>query len=404
MAVSSLVGFLGFADLGIGNGLMNCISAACGKNDGESLRKYVSTALFLYILIATSILVVFASVYFFVPWARLFNVGSTVAAQESGPTAVVLVALFAVSIPLGVAQRVHIGYQEGFINNIWWIIGNLLGLGGLLGAIRLEAGLPWLVLCVAGGPTAASLLNWITLFGRSRRWLLPCSVSVNLKIGGELGHTGVKFLILQIMAIIGYSSDNLIISNVLGASAVTSFAITQKIASTILIAQYLLDPLWPAYGEAMARGDHEWAHKTLIRSLWFIAVIGLAAFCVLFGFGKPLIEWWVGAEFVPPSSLLAGFSIWVVLMLYISAMSVFLNSSNSLVGKQIGFFSAAAVSSLILKVILTHKWGASGAIWATIIGFGVFYIIPSGHLAFGALRLPCTDQNRVIQAREMSGL
>ena len=53
-----------------------------------------------------------------------------------------------------------------------------------------------------------------------------------------------------------------------GASAVAGFGVVQRICSVFVIASALLmTPLWPAYGEAYARGDHAWVRRTFRRSL-----------------------------------------------------------------------------------------------------------------------------------------
>jgi len=103
----------------------------------------------------------------------VFNVKSPIARLELSRRFAVLVACFVVSLPLGVVQRVQIGYQEGYRNNLWQMCGNLLGLGGMLLAISFKAGLPWLVLAISGGPPLALFCNFINQFYRVRPWLRP---------------------------------------------------------------------------------------------------------------------------------------------------------------------------------------------------------------------------------------
>jgi hypothetical protein len=50
--------------------------------------------------------------------------------------------MFLINLPLGIVQRIQLGYQEGFQNNLWSIAGSLLGLTGVLLAIELKSGLP----------------------------------------------------------------------------------------------------------------------------------------------------------------------------------------------------------------------------------------------------------------------
>ncbi|MBU4445917.1 hypothetical protein KJ656_12705, partial [bacterium] len=122
----------------------------------------------------------------------------------------------------------------------------------------------------------------------------------------------------------------------------------------------------------------------LIRTLKFSLSTGILAALPLLIFGKSIISFWVGPEFVPSSALLVGFFFYVFLVNYGGTMSVFLNS-GSLVGKQCVFIGVAAISSVILQIILAGLWGTTGVIWAILIGYGLFYAIPAYRLAFGTL-------------------
>ncbi len=49
MTIGSVVTLLSFSDFGIGNGLVNAISEAHGKQDRELAREYVSSAFFMLV-------------------------------------------------------------------------------------------------------------------------------------------------------------------------------------------------------------------------------------------------------------------------------------------------------------------------------------------------------------------
>ncbi len=381
MTISSVIALLGFADLGMGSGLLNAIAKASGKDDHETARKSVSSAFFMLLGIAIIMLMVFAMVYQFIPWPRVFNVVSDIAIKESGESMAVFIIFAAINMPLGVVQRIYTGYQEGFVPSLWYTVGSLVGFIGLLLAIYFKAGLPWLVLAMLGGPTLATLLNGIVLFGWSRPWLLPRWSGFNWSEGRKLAGSGLVFLLIQIFAMISFSSDNLVVAQVLGASMVTSLAVTQKLFSITMITQYFIGPLWPAFVEAMARKDFAWARRTLNRALILSLSVSLVIALPLVVFGKQIIAWWVGPALVPSTLLLVGIGLGVLLSTYISTMSVFLANQYTLV-KQLGFYGAAAISTLILKIVLAHSWQAAGVVWATIFGFGVFYIIPAARLAY----------------------
>ena len=68
MVLISVISAMGFADLGIGNGLMNAISEAYGKDDRNLAREYVTSAFVMMLGIALFLGVAGAIAYPFMPW------------------------------------------------------------------------------------------------------------------------------------------------------------------------------------------------------------------------------------------------------------------------------------------------------------------------------------------------
>lgn len=384
MTISSTVAFLAFADLGLGNGLINAVSKANGLDDRADATVVVSSAFFMLSGIASFLFIIFWVVYPHVPWQRIFNVTSDVAIRESGPAMAILILTFLINMPLGVVQRIQMGYQEEYKNQLWLSGGAVLGLAGVLLVIYFKAGLPWLVLAMAGGPLLATLMNGIFLFVYFRPYLFPRWKHFNLATSKNLASVGLIFFLLQFFTVLGNSADNIVIAQVLGASAVAVYAVTKKLFMVTQINQFVIQPLWPAFGEAMARKHYKWAKLTLNRTLKFSLSTGMIAAFPLLIFGKPIISFWIGPKLVPSSALLIGFFFWVFLVNYGGTMSVFLNSS-SLVSKQCIFIGVATISSVVLQVVLCELWGTAGVIWAIFIGYGLFYVIPAYRLAFGTL-------------------
>lgn len=380
MTISAAVALLGFADLGMGNSLLNAVAKANGNDDQELARTSVSSGFFILSAVAALIIIVIGLFYRFIPWPSVFNTSSEYASREAGPTFIVFAICFALNIPLGVVQRVQMGYQEGFANNIWQIAGSLLGLGGLLIAVQLRAGLPWLVLAIMGAPLMATLLNWFVQFGVVRPWLFPKWQYFEWYTARKIVETGTVFFWLQLMIIITVAGDNLIIARSLGSSAVAGYAVVQKLFSVTTIFAVFIIPLWPAFGEALTRNDFSWAKRTLDRAL--LISLGFSGFVVLIllVFGQTIVEVWIGPIVVPSVALLAGFALWTMLSSYIGVMSTFLNSSY-FVRRQASIYSVAAISALVMKFVLVDLWQSAGVIWASVMGFGLFYVVPIWLLA-----------------------
>jgi O-antigen/teichoic acid export membrane protein len=355
---------------------MNAVSEAHGREDRQAAINSVSSGFVMLAAVAGLILAAFAVAYPFIPWARVFNVKSPVAIREAGPAMAVFVACFAVNLPLGVVQRVQMGYQEGFLNSLWESAGKVLGLLGLLLVIYLKAGIAWLVLAVAGGPVLAWLLNSLFLFGSRRPWLRPRWDYATFTCAKKIFRIGILFFLLQVTFSLAFTSDNLVAAQVLGPEAVTQYSIASRIFSVALLMATLLSaPLWPAYGEALARGDIPWIKRTLIRSLvltFFIAGIPSLFFVI---WGPWIIRLWVGPQISPPFLLLLGLGIWTTISAVGAALAMFFNGANIL-RFQVVCGLIMAVSALGAKIWLAQAIGLPGIIWGTIIAYILFTAIP----------------------------
>jgi O-antigen/teichoic acid export membrane protein len=380
MTISSVIAILGCMDLGIGNGLVNALSESEGKSDRERACVSVSSAFFILLGIAVLAAVGFALVYPYIPWARILNLQSPQAILDAGPATAVLGVVFLLNLPLGIVQSVQTGCQEGFKSHFWNAFGALVGLTAVLLAIASEKGLPWLVLAIAGGPIIGVLVNWVFFFGRARPWLFPRLECFHWASSIRIVRTGLSFLALQVFTIIASASDNIVIAHVVGVSAVAGYAVIQRLYSMALVTQYFTAPLWPAFGEAMSRGDYAWARKTLNRMLLLNFAMGTLSGVFLLALGRPLIAWWLGPGLVPSFSLVAGFAVASVLASCGGALATFMNN-GPLLNKQMFFYGAAALVALALKVSLAHYWNVAGVIWATVIAFGILYVGPSLYLA-----------------------
>jgi O-antigen/teichoic acid export membrane protein len=376
ITITSLTIGLSFVDLGLGNGLVNAIAEAHGKDEPALARTYISSAFFLLVGLSLTLGLLFLLVQSWVPWARVFNVASPLAVKEAGPATAVFVGCFLVSVPLGIVQRVQSGYQRGFDNSLWQALGSLLGLGGLLTAMEWRQGLPWLVLAVAGLPLLATLMQACLLLGWRHPDLRPRRSAASTEAAGKILRLGGLFFVLQLAAALAFASDNLIAAHVLGADSVAEYAVPLQLFSLpTLILGTLFSPLWPAYGEAVTRGDFNWVQQTLKRSLLLATVVAGLPALVLVLWGVPLIHWWAGPSITPSFWLLLGLGIWALLQALGNAVAMFLNGA-SVIRLQVICASLLALVGLAAKIVLARRWGLPGIAWGTVLTYSVFVAVP----------------------------
>ncbi|HEY5368648.1 MAG TPA: oligosaccharide flippase family protein [Hanamia sp.] len=385
MAISSVLALMSFADLGLGNGLLNAVSKANGRNNIEEAQTAVSSTFFILLGISLILLLLFIAVFPFISWKSVFNVKSALAIKESGPTMMALVVILLINMPLGIVERIQSGYQEGYRFQLWLILGSILSLAGLLICIFFKGGLTWLVIAYSGGQLIATLLNGVYLLSFRRRYLKPKFNYFKWDTGKLLIKSGFTFLLLGLFTLFANASDDIIIAHTLSPSSVAGYEIVKKLFFFSMFTQYIIQPLWPAFSEALISGDLNWARKTMQKALKLSIVSGAIITLPFLLFGKQIVTIWVGKEFIPSWSLLFGFYFYVILNNYIGVMSTLLNSSK-LVRRLIVPMALTAIVCIALKFILSLSIGISGIIWASVIGWSIFFAIPSYSLSKSIFR------------------
>jgi O-antigen/teichoic acid export membrane protein len=366
MVLASIIAAMGFADLGIGLGLVNAISEAYGKDDRELARRYFTSAFGMLLAIAILLTVAGAIAYPFVPWMRLFNVKSPAVAAEGARALLVLYAWFVINIPLDVASRVQTGFQKGYVPQMIRMIGSVATLVALLVVIALHGSLAWLVFGSTAGSVVSTVVNAWVLFYHDP-WLIPALHAFHIGAAKKILHLGLMFFVLQCAVVLGYTSDNIVITQVMGAAAVAAYAVPQKLFSPIaLVIGMAVTPLWPAYGEALARGDVGWVRKTFWRSLQLVLAISIPS-CALLAFTGPwILRVFFGKTMHAPMSLLIVLGIWGVVSAVSSTVSVFLNGAGVL-KIQAAVAVIASSTNLVLSILFTRKLGVMGVCLGSII-------------------------------------
>jgi O-antigen/teichoic acid export membrane protein len=383
MIITSILALIAFADLGLGNGLVNAIAKSEGENNHNDSQEAISSTFFILLIMSIIMSSMFFIVYPYINWADVFNVKSQLAIKESAPTLAILMSSFFINLPINIVQKIQLGYQQAFINNLWLTFGAVLGLIGVLIAIYFKLGLPYLVGFMILGPIISMILNGIFLF-KNKPDIFPKLKYFNITTSKKLLSIGIVFFFLQLFTVIGGSADNIIISQILGASSVATYAITKKMFLAIQVSQFIIAPLWPAFVESLAKKDYKWAKSTLIKILKISMLSGGIMALSLVFFGQSVVEVWVNKDVIPSISLLIGFFLFSIFQNYGGSMSVFLNNDN-LIKQQLKFVGISAFASIVFQIIFCNIFGLEGIIYGVLLGYLLFYVVPAYKLAFGFL-------------------
>jgi O-antigen/teichoic acid export membrane protein len=172
----------------------------------------------------------------------------------------------------------------------------------------------------------------------------------------------------------------------LGAAAVTGYAVTLRLfmlAPAAIAAA--VTPLWPAYGEAIARHDDEWIRLALRRSILGTVAVSVAASGVLLVVARPILDRWTSGALVPPTSLLVALATWAVVSATSTTLAAYFNGAN-IIRFQVVVAIVMAVSNLALSLVWVRRIGLVGPVWASVVTQTLVVLVPEFVLVRRVLR------------------
>jgi O-antigen/teichoic acid export membrane protein len=152
-----------------------------------------------------------------------------------------------------------------------------------------------------------------------------------------------------------------------------------------LLLGFVVAPLWPAYQQAKARGDHAWIRRTFRRSLWLATAVAVPYVVVAVLAGPWLISRWVGPEFVVTLGQLLAFAAWCLCCCLGGVVAMLLNGLGVLAPQAVLALVNTAVS-VALKIYLTKRLALEGLAWGAALSTLTLVLLPGFWLSARALR------------------
>lgn len=365
-----------FMDLGLGNGTMNLVASAHGRNKPAEATTYLREGTRALLQVGAAFAVGVLLLAPFLPWHLLLGL-SAAHADEALATALIVGLGMAMSAPLGLAGRVQLGRSQGQRTYRWQAAGHLLSLTLVVIFSTHQMGLPAITFAAILGPLLASAGNSVLLWREMHALPRPPPQDARA-LRARIRRDGLTFFVVQVAAALALAADVPMIAAIQGAEAAAPYALAQRVYSVIPIALGLvLAPLWPIYRQALAAGDYRWAAATLRTTLLTGGTLALlAAAAITLGFHQ-IIALWVGTVAAPPPLLLAaGLGLWCVLESVGASMSTFLNAAG-IMRIQVYTASLFAAGCLTVKVLALQEHEAWVLPWATCAIYLVTTLVPT---------------------------
>lgn len=331
LTLSSVISWLSFMDIGLGNGLRNKLAEAIAQKNNKLAREYVSTTYVLFSIIMLVLLVVFSVVNPFLNWQNILKIDI----NNSSLILLTYVVFFSfcLRLILELGSIIIVSLQRPFIKIMIDFFVSVVTLIGVYSLTKITN--PSLIsfgiaICII--PILILLVFTYYLFNKRSKYsyLAPSFRHYKKKHINDLLNLGVQFFIIQLAVLVMFSTDNIIITQLFSAADVSSFNIAYKYFSIMIIAfSIIVFPYWSAFTTAFIKKDLLWikgAFKKLII-IWILQVFIVLGLIICANF---VYKVWVGDEIEIPVGLNVFLGVYVILYNFNNIFAYFLNGVSKI--------------------------------------------------------------------------
>lgn len=370
----SVMTWVTFFDLGLGNGLRNKLAESLAKNQAAEGQRYISSAYSLIGLISLALLLVLVTVAFLLPWQSIFNtrlLSTNILNWTVLTTGFFIIFNFWLSLinaVLNAVQKTSTVVFGQFVCSLVSLV--------LVYILTKVTDSSLLYLAVVYGISLIGTNILLTLWFFKRKLNLAPGVSLDRKHVRPLLSLGLRFFVIQAAVLIIFTTDKILITQLFGPEYVTQYDVVFKLFSIITMLHSLVTaPLWSSYTDAYHRGDMNWIRSMLRKqmALFILVLISVGTMLII---AKPVIEFWIGKDLVVSMPLVSSLALFVLVSVWNNIYAYLLNGIGKI---QFQMYTSvlAMLINIPLAIYLTRHmgFGTNGVVLATTVSLSIFAIV-----------------------------
>lgn len=355
-ALSSILAWIFIFDIGIGSGLRNKYIELKALGKMKEIKSYVSTAYFLFGIIA----IVIASLFFIlspqIHWSRILNAPLNMD-QELNHTAMIVVVIMCFSFVFKLINTILIADLKNAISDGFVVLSHLITLIGLLFIVKYtSASITKFAILYTGSNLLVSIMASIVLFSGHYKQISPSIDFIDLKLWKDLVSVGLKFFFIALSLNLMTHATGLLISNLLGPEYVTDYTVNMRYFSiSSMLFAMLVQPLWSGYGDAYHKKDFAWI-KITFKRLQKLLILVVFSLIVMVIFQKPIFDLWLKGKVIADTQLSILFVIYFCLYMFNAIYNPFINATSKIKLQMLTYLSMT-VLFFVMSVVFVKVFG-----------------------------------------------
>jgi O-antigen/teichoic acid export membrane protein len=362
LALSSIIQWISYFDLGLGNGLRNNLASSLAIKNHALSKRLISTTYALLGLIFGSLIILIVIVFPFIDWSNILNT-NIIPEKELLMVALIAATMICVQFILNVIKVILLADQRPALSNIIDPINQIIALGIIVLLLKATDIRSLVLLCtiISLSMVVVLFLASVYLYKKEYKIFKPSIKSIDFKLTRSILGLGSRFFIIQISGLIIYSTSNIIIIQLCGPADVTTFQIAYRYFTIgIILFGVVITPFWSAVTEAFAVEDYKWL-KNILSKLTKLSLVFSAGVVLMLLLNQWAFKIWIGDKVIVPWLLSIVFTIYAILTIILTPFSNFINGLGKLklttyvtILKSILFFP--------LAIFLTKTFGIAGIV------------------------------------------
>ena len=330
LTLSSILLWINYFDIGLGNGLRNKLAEALAKKDYKLSQIFISTTFFILLGVVIFLYFSFFLLQTLIDWNQLLNI-SIINGSNLRKLIVAVFFIVSISSVFKIIGIIYISHQLPIVNDIITFLGSLLSLIGIFVLTKFYKGSLFNVALVYSiSPLIIILFMSLYTFTRVYPYLTPKFSLIKLFYIKELLGLSFSFFFLQIAGMLIFTSANILISNLYGPGEVTVYNLTYKYFSLVTyIFGIIIAPYWAAITDAHINNDILWIKKSLyqLKKIWIYLIL---LTLIMLIFANIAFRLWVGSDLKVPISLSIIFTVYITIANYNNILAFTLNGMGKL--------------------------------------------------------------------------
>lgn len=375
LTISGIIAWVGFFDLGFGNGFRNRFAEAKAQGDIQKARAYLSTTYLAMFILITIILIICLLLNSFIEWPHFLHIDDGYTA-ELRTTFAILIIFFCFNLVVSIFSTLATANQNPALSSIINACGQVIAIVVIWILVKYSEGsLVNLALYYSGIPGIVMLVFSIIAYRfTSYKEYSPSFRLIRVAYIKDLMSLGIKFFVICVSLIFIFQLTNIILLRECGADSVTQYNIAYKyfhvLYSVVII---IITPLWSAFTDAYKQQDIVWMRNT-IRNMNKIQIAIVVVGLLMLALSAFVYRIWLNGEVDIPFGLSVAMLLFM-LSCIISNVYMYMINGIGTISLQLIIYVVMAIIAWPVLTLSARYLGVEGVLFFPIFVYCIQAIV-----------------------------